>query len=199
MDLELIDGNPVVSHVVRFKDRTEISERDAEAVKDGAVVVWIVRTRCQPPSYHHTTKDSDDRYRFNIQAVEAAAVLHGELRDGALAYLDDPAQGRFVFDAPTYGPDDEPAEITSNLVFREVDLATIAEPVPLEPYRVEPEPEVEVVEPPVTAEERARRLAEALADPDSANSETFTRVVGHVYGNHESNTQKLMSEMWDDL
>jgi hypothetical protein len=197
--MELIDGNPVVSHVVRFKDRTEISDRDADAVKDGAVVVWIVRTRCQPPSYHSTRKDSDDRYRFNVQTVEAAAVLHGELRDGALAYLDDPTQtqGRFVFDHPTHGP----AEVKEGLVFREVDLQTIEEPVPLEPYRVEPEPELEPEPAPTTTtvEERARQLAEELAGPDDPVSEAVTRVVGYVYGNHASETHKLMGEMWDDL
>lgn len=114
--MELIDGNPVVSHVVRFKDRTTISETDAEAVRDGAVIVWLVRTVCEPPSYHPVRKDSDDRYRFNIQDVKAAAVLHGELRDGALAYLDDPsqAQGRFVFTSPIYDGDGSPEKLGDN-------------------------------------------------------------------------------------
>jgi hypothetical protein len=101
---EFIDGNPVLSHVVRFKDRTEITDTDANTVKDGEVILWIVRTRCQPPSYHPIEKDGDERYRYNIQEVQAAAVLHGDLRDGAIAYLDDPTQrqGRFVFTAPTH-------------------------------------------------------------------------------------------------
>jgi hypothetical protein len=127
MDTEFIDGNPIVSHVVRFKDRATISETDAEDVKDGAVVVWIVRTRCEPPSYHPVAKDSDDRYRFNIQKVEAAAVLRGPQRDGALAYLDDPTQnqGRFVFESPTFPPNWGPTPVSVEAL----DAAT-QEPLP---------------------------------------------------------------------
>lgn len=105
--MELIDGNPVVRHVVRFKDRTQISENDATHVRDGAVLVWLVKARCEPPSYHPLEKDSDNRYRFNVQVVQAATVLAGKLRDGALAYLDDPTQdqGHLVFDHPIFPED----------------------------------------------------------------------------------------------
>lgn len=124
MGEEMIDGNPIVSHVVRFKDRTTITDTDADTVRDGAVVVWIVRTVCQPPSYHALKKDSDERYRFNIQNVKAAAVLHGELRDGALAYLEDPTQtqGRLVFDAPVYNGEPEPVAVTDPTILRETGL-----------------------------------------------------------------------------
>lgn len=182
MEIELIDGNPVVSHVVRFKDRTTISERDAQAVKDGAVVVWIVRTVCEPPSYHPMTKDSDERYRFNIQDVKAAAVLHGELREGALAYLDDPTQtqGRFVFDAPVYNGDDPgPAQVTETLVFREVGENWLG-PLPDLPESAYPP--------------GSTPLDVDLLDDDDAS----VRVAGNVYGEDGSDTQRLLQK-WDDL
>ena len=187
MELELIDGNPVVSHVVRFKDRTTINEHDADAVRDGAVVVWIVRTVCQPPSYHPVKRDSDERYRFNIQNVQAAAVLHGELRDGALAYLDDPTmtQGRFVFDAPLYDGSDEPAEINTNLAFHEIP-AEWSGPLPDMP---------DSAYPPGGTPLDVKLLADLAGDDED---EDGVRVAGSVYGVGGSDTQRLL-EKWDEL
>lgn len=114
--MEFIDEHPVVAHRVRFRNRVDVSEAHADLVKDDMVVVWIMRTRCEPPQYHPVTKDAEERYRFNIQAVEAATPLAGALRDQALAYLETGAdQGyldlnvpRFrqeeIFDADEYGP-----------------------------------------------------------------------------------------------
>jgi hypothetical protein len=183
MEQELIDGNPVVSHVVRFKDRTPITERDAGAVRDGAVVVWIVRTVCEPPSYHPVAKDSDERYRFNIQDVKAAAVLHGELREGALAYLDDPTQtqGRFVFDAPLYNGDPGPAEITTSLAFEETATHWLGStPLPDLPESAYPP--------------GGTPLEVDLLDDDDGS----VRVAGNVYGKGGSETQKLLAK-WDEL
>lgn len=178
MEQELIDGNPVVSHIVRFKDRVTITDTDAEAVRDGAVVVWIVRTVCQPPSYHPIKKDSDERYRFNIQDVKSAAVLHDELREGALAYLDDPtqAQGRLVFDAPIYNGEPGPADIVDNLVFRETGTTWLDTPLPDLPDSAYPP--------------GGTPLEVDLLDDDD------TRV--SVYGNEGSETQKLLAK-WDEL
>lgn len=112
--MEHIDGHPVVNHKVRFTDRADITEDDAAHVRDGETVIWIVQARCQPPSYHPTGKESFDRYRFNIQKVERAAVLSGIQAEAAVAYLDDPTQvqGYLSFAAPRH-PDledqDEPA------------------------------------------------------------------------------------------
>jgi hypothetical protein len=183
MDLEMIDGNPVVAHLVRFKDRATISEIDAEAVRDGAVIVWIVRTVCQPPSYHPMSKGSDERYRFNIQAVQAAAVVHGELRDGALAYLDDPTQtqGRLVFEHPTYSSEDEdpgPADIVTSLAFMET--GTVWPPGPL--------PDL-----PDTAYGPGNTPLEVDFDDDE-NS----HVVGSVYGPQGSDAHRLLDK-WDEL
>lgn len=102
--MEFIDDHPVTSHRVRFRDRVEIGEADAEHVRDGAVVVWLVKARCQPPSYHPTKRDGEERFRFNIQKVEEAVVLHGVLGESALAYLADPSetQGYLGFEAPRY-------------------------------------------------------------------------------------------------
>lgn len=112
--MEHIDGHPVVNHKVRFTDRTDISDADAKAVRDGDTVIWIVQARCQPPSYHPTGKDSFDRYRFNIQKVERAAVLTGIQAEAAVAYLDDPSQvqGYLSFAAPRYPDLDEPVVLT---------------------------------------------------------------------------------------
>lgn len=85
--MEFIDDHPVTSHRVRFQGRAEITEIDAGHVKDGNVMAWLVRTRCQPPQYHPLARDADDRYRFNIQAVETAMPLTGSARDAALIRL----------------------------------------------------------------------------------------------------------------
>jgi hypothetical protein len=96
----------VTDHRVRFADRTDITDTDAEHVHDGDVVIWIVQAECQPPSYHHSAPESDDRYRFNVQKVQRAVVLTGELRDGAIHYLDHPdqRQGYLAFEAHSFGP-----------------------------------------------------------------------------------------------
>lgn len=106
--MEFIDDHPVVSHSVRFTDRTEIAEADAPHVRDGAEMVWIVQAACQPPSYHPVTKGSEERYRYNLQRVERAVVLTGALRESAIAYLDDPEQrqGYLAFEAPRYSGED---------------------------------------------------------------------------------------------
>lgn len=182
MEQEHIDGHPVTSHVVRFKDRATITDRDAQAVRDGAVVVWIVRTVCQPPSYHPVKKDSDERYRFNIQDVKAAAVLHDELRDGALAYLDDPTQtqGRLVFDAPVYNGEAGPADIVDNLVF--VETGTVWPPGPL--------PDL----PPSAYPPGGTPLEVELLDVELPDDDERVS----IYGNEGSDTQKLLAK-WDEL
>lgn len=102
--MECIDDHPVVNHRVRFRGRADITEDQAPLVRDGHIVVWLVRTRCRPPQYHPVTADSDDRYRFNIQDVEAVVPLDGEPRNQALAYLDHHphAQGYLHLEIPRH-------------------------------------------------------------------------------------------------
>lgn len=114
--MEFIDDHPVVAHRVRFRNRVDVSEANSALVKDDMVVVWLMRTRCEPPQYHPVTRDAEERYRFNIQAVEDAVPLAGQLRDQGLAYIEHGGlQGyldfnvpRFrqeeIFDANDYGP-----------------------------------------------------------------------------------------------
>lgn len=97
--MEFIDEHPVISHRIRFADRSDIDDADAVHVRDGAVILWIVEAVCQPPSY---SKDGDGRCRFNVQKVKRAGVITGDARDAAFAWLDNPQQGRLVFEAPTY-------------------------------------------------------------------------------------------------
>lgn len=215
MDAEFIDGNPVTRHVVRFKDRAQISDIDAEAVKDGAVIVWIVRTRCQPPSYHPIGHGSDERYRFNVQTVEAAAVVHGDLRDGALAYLDDPTQtqGRLIFGHPTYEAEEtivdlyefgnaEPVgtitmppgpEPDSDDAYHH-DTAKLPD-VPDDPQFGSPDrdPIAAIATGDILARLEATDTAELEADEDGT-----VHVVGSVYGAAGSRTQDLLNK-WDEL
>lgn len=86
--MEFIDDHPVVAHRVRFRNRVDVAEAHGNLVKDDMVVMWLVRTRCEPPQYHPVTKDAEERYRFNIQAVEAAVPLAAQNRDEAIAYLE---------------------------------------------------------------------------------------------------------------
>jgi hypothetical protein len=114
--VEFIDEHPVVAHRVRFRNRVDVAEAHGDLVKDDMVVLWLVRTRCEPPQYHPVTKDAEERYRLNIQAVDDALPLAGQLRDQAVAYLEHGGlQGyldfnvpRFrqeeIFDANDYGP-----------------------------------------------------------------------------------------------
>lgn len=103
--MEFIDDHPVVSHQIGFKNRTEISDREAQLVKDDMVVVWLVRSRCLPPSYHPVGRDGDERYRFNVQKVVDAAPLDGEVRAQAIAYLEHgPHQGFVDFGNPRVQP-----------------------------------------------------------------------------------------------
>jgi hypothetical protein len=114
--MEFIDDHPVVAHRVRFRNRVEINDSQADLVKDDMVVAWLVRARCEPPQYHPVTKDAEERYRFNIQAVDSAVPLAGVLRDQALAYLEHGDQQGYLdfnvprfsqeemFDADEYGP-----------------------------------------------------------------------------------------------
>lgn len=105
--MEFIDDHPVVSHQVSFKNRAEITDQQAKQVKDDMVVAWLVRTRCQPPSYHPVGRDSGERYRFNVQKVEDAVPLDGDLRAQALAYLEHgPDQGYVDFGNPRFQQDE---------------------------------------------------------------------------------------------
>lgn len=101
--MEFIDGKPVVNHLVRFRNRVDINDEAAKAVKDGEIVFWLLRARCLPPQYCEAG-DGDDRYRLNIQAVEAAAPIQGQLRDEANTYLlhGGDAQGYFSLDIPRF-------------------------------------------------------------------------------------------------
>jgi hypothetical protein len=108
--MEFIDEKPVVAHAVRFRNRITITETDARLVRDGNVVVWLIRAHCGPPSYGPVAgDDDDDRCRLNVQVVEGALPLDGVEREAALAYLDlgfdvprhdDPS----LFDANDFGP-----------------------------------------------------------------------------------------------
>lgn len=102
--MECIDDHPVVNHRIRFRGRADITEDQAPLVRDGHTVIWLVRTRCRPPQYHPVTADSDDRYRFNIQDVEAVVPLDGETRNQALAFLDHHgiAQGYLSLEVPRH-------------------------------------------------------------------------------------------------
>lgn len=108
--MEFIDGHAVIAHQVRFRLRTDISERYVDAVRDGDTIVWLVRSRCLPPQYFPTAKDSDDRYKLAVQDVENAVPLTGAQREAALSYLDHGSDQLLLpFDPPQ--PNDEIAEL----------------------------------------------------------------------------------------
>lgn len=169
--MEYIDGHPVVQHRVRFTQRAEISEPDAEHVKDGATIVWVVQAVCQPPSYHPAAKSSEDRYRFNVQRVERAAVLVGDAAEQALAYLADPSQtqGYLRFTEAPRHPEGgngvhHPAE--DKLPFTDLPLDDEDEPYTFDP-------------------------SGPLLDDGQVE------VVGSIYrSGHESETQRLLRENW---
>jgi hypothetical protein len=75
--MEFIDDHPVVAHRVRFRGRADITDDQANLVRDNNTMVWLVRARCLPPQYHPISADGDERYRFNIQDIEGAIPLDG--------------------------------------------------------------------------------------------------------------------------
>lgn len=181
--MEYIDDHPVVSYQIRFKNRADISEADAAHLKDGNLVVWLVRTVCEPPSYQTTTKDSPDRRRFNVQAVEEAVPLEGELRSQAVAYLEHGGDQGFInFDVPQYPEDvgNELAEIRALLAERDV-LQSGESPVDCL-RRVLPTP--------VFALQDRNDVAPLGSDDPSVE------VVGSIYPGGKSRDRQLIEEMF---
>jgi hypothetical protein len=85
--VEFIDGHPVCAHQVRFRLRATVDEADAPLIRDGAIMVWLVRTHCQPPAYLPLSRDADERCKLAVQDVEAVVPLTGALRSDALDYI----------------------------------------------------------------------------------------------------------------
>lgn len=166
--MEYVDEHPVVDHQVRFIDRAPITDGEAEYVKDGQVVVWLVQARCQPPSYHPIKPESEERYRFNVQKVERVAVLTGDLRQSAVQYLNDPdqRQGYLAFEAPRF-----PDTPTKN-----------------DTPKVDQEPEASLDDPAPYAWEYVQ----------SSLDDAGVEVVGSVYRGPESETQRLLRETWGE-
>lgn len=94
--MEFIDGHAVTRYSVRFRNRSEITEAEADVVKDGNIICWLVRARCQPPAYTPVAKDEEDRLRLSVQDVQTAVPLTGNLRDSALTYLEHGADQLYV-------------------------------------------------------------------------------------------------------
>ena len=104
--MEFIDDLPVIAHRVGFNGRIEVEPEDYRHVRDSHTVIWLVEAVCGPPRYAASGRDSVDRVRFNPQRLVRARILSGAQQHDAVAFLDDPNQGRFVLsDGPVF-PDD---------------------------------------------------------------------------------------------
>lgn len=86
--MEFIDGHPVTETRVRFRQRATVAENQTSVVRDGDLLVWLVKARCRPPQYYPTGRDEEERYKLAIQDVEEVAPLDGALRESAIVYLD---------------------------------------------------------------------------------------------------------------
>lgn len=187
--MECIDDHPVVNHRIRFRGRADITEDQAPLVRDGQTVIWLVRARCRPPQYHPVTADSDDRYRFNIQDVEAVVPLDGETRNQALAYLDHhgTAQGYLSFNVPRHPDALDLEQIEADLgLDRDLDDALAY--LEARNARQAGESLVDVLrrllEPPPAAE----------AEPASARLGEGVEVIGSVYGPGNSGATRAILE-----
>jgi hypothetical protein len=156
---------------VRFADRVDIDERDAQAVRDGEVLVWLVQAECQPPSYQRMKADSEERCRFNGQKVLRATPLAGSLAESAIAYLDHPNQdqGWLAFSSPYYDGEihDPTAELPPGTC--PICLGNLTESG--------------------TCETGHKPIA------NSEDDDQGTTVVGSIYGpEHRGDTQRLLDE-----
>jgi hypothetical protein len=184
--VEFIDENPVVAYRARFFGRVEISERAALMLRDNHVVHWLVRTRCLPPSYHAVARDSPERYRFNVQEVDVAVPLSGELRRQSARLLEDGALESFeaseIDDLRSYLAEigelheGEPAATAVRRIFE----------ARFEPRRPAPAPapeplvaavhgeddDIEVIAGPYRPERRSQRLLAAMSQPGAHGGES---------------------------
>lgn len=185
--MEFIDQHPVVSYRVRFKDRAEITDEAAAAVKDGNVIHWLVRARCQPPSYHPVTKDAEERYRFNVQEVESVLPLQGSAADAAVAFMaHGEVQGYLNLGAARYPDPDGAIEELAQI--RELLVEAGIEDSPVE-YLRKTLPAATVIE-----EDHPRPLVDVLAEPSTNGVE----VVGSIYRGGRSETYDLLDAMFGD-
>lgn len=204
--MEYIDDHAVIRYQVRFRDRIEIPEDQAANVRDGNIMVWLVRTECLPPSYHPVTKDSEDRYRFNIQAVHAAVPLKGPQREAGLVFLESGSdQGYLAFEAPSYSENglhdplaqhDELEEIAKVLATHGIvpaDGETLGRcldrvlPAVRFPDR-DPDPDPQPTDGPEYHEDHA--AWDRRQFPDG----TGVEVVGSIYSNGKSKDRQLIEE-----
>lgn len=198
--MEFIDDHPVVAHRVRFRNRVDIAETHGELVKDDMTVLWLVRTRCEPPQYHPITKDADERYRFNIQAVEDAIPLAGQIRDQGMAYLEHRGlQGYLDFNVPRFRQEllfeGEPAPTTA-----ERQLAQLAEYL----HEIGEFREDETATDAVTRLLSRRGTPVAVGEPTPGTPDLVSQslglapgeveVLGSVYGDHPPASRAIIED-----
>lgn len=202
--MEFIDDHPVIRYQVRFRDRVEIPEDQAAGVRDGNIMVWLVRTECLPPSYHPVTKDAEERYRFNIQAVQGAVPLKGAQREAALVFIESgPDQGYLAFEAPSYSenglhdPLAERSELEAiakvlashGIVAADGESLDACLDRVLPPVRFpDPDPEPQPSDGPEHHEDHAAWDRRQFPEPGGVE------VVGSIYSNGKSKDRKLIEE-----
>lgn len=197
--MEFIDDHPVVAHRVRFRNRVEIKEDHSGLVRDDKVVVWLVRARCEPPQYHPVTRDAEERYRFNIQAVEEALPLAGVVRQEAIAYLQhggdqgilDLSVPRFrqeaAFDPDEYGPGAAEYQIAQLARYLHEIGELHEDETPVEAVRRLVERRVE---PPVDES----LFAPPVEVPFDLKLDGEVEVIGSVYGDRRPASQAIIEE-----
>lgn len=82
------EDHPAMSQRVRFKGRVNVDPRRSDLVREGEIVVWVVRGRCEPATYHRLVRNSPDHYQFNVQHLLSADPLAEPLRSHVLAAVE---------------------------------------------------------------------------------------------------------------
>lgn len=218
--MELIDGNPVIYHRVRFTKRVEIDERYTDELRDGSIVMWLVRARCQPPSYHPVTRKDDDldRYRLNVQDLEEAIPLTGALRESAIVHMEHGEdQSYLAFQNPSYDAagTHDPREVSAQarldiLRFHLTEVGVIhdgEDPVDaaMRLLKALPSPD-EIREYPESEEswpvdpKTGESLGAAFDDvEDHDDWRDATTVVGSIYRGGKSKTQTVLEEQFGSM
>lgn len=83
---EMFDGYSVNAYQARFAGTIDVEDEFAESLYTGRVTVWLLAARNGEAQFKEHP-DGDSVTRKNVQKIEMAVPLDGELRNDAIVYL----------------------------------------------------------------------------------------------------------------
>lgn len=83
---EMFDGYTVDAYQARFSGTIDVEDEFAESLYTGRVTVWLLAARNGEAQFKETA-DAESVIRKNVQKIEMAIPLDGQMRDEAIIYL----------------------------------------------------------------------------------------------------------------